>query len=51
MSKGKTGASSVTHKTPARMKRDAKRRRAQEKRWAKRSGPVVIIRPADKQIE
>ncbi len=35
-----------THKTPARRKRDAKRRQAQENRWAGKSSPVTVIKLA-----
>jgi hypothetical protein len=34
-------------KSPARKKREAARRRAEERTWAARSGPVVVKRMSD----
>lgn len=39
----RTGASTATlYRSPARIKREAARRRAEEKQWAQKSGPVTV---------
>lgn len=35
-------------RSPKAKKRAAARRKAQERRWAARSGPVIVTKPADK---
>lgn len=38
-----TGTSTGTlYRSPARLKRDAARRRAEERRWAQMAGPVTV---------
>lgn len=37
-------------KSPARKKREAARRRAEERAWAARSGPVVVKRMSDLEL-
>lgn len=43
----KNGAAGSLHYSPRKRAQRAKRRRAQERRWAAKSGPVVIVKPAD----
>jgi hypothetical protein len=43
----KNGQSAGMEKSPERRKREAQRRRMQEKRWAARSGPVTVRRVGD----
>ena len=40
--KGNLGQSAGTEKSPERKKRDAARRKREEAKWARRSGPVTV---------
>lgn len=47
----KTGSSTGTvYSSPSRQKRQAKRRQAEEKRWAAKSGPVEVRRVGDPPV-
>jgi hypothetical protein len=48
MQKGHTGTSlGGTEQSPARRKRQAAKRRAEERRWAAKSGPVTVRKIGD----
>lgn len=48
----RTGASTSTvYQSPARARRQAQKRRAEEKAWAAKNGPVEVRRVADEPGE